>query len=789
MLDDAVLELAARYGLDPEGVAELVALVESATEGADHLRRVHLLGEGGTAEVWEAEDTQLGRRVAMKVLRAELAADPNVRERFLREARATAQLVHPGIVPIHEIGQLSDGRPWFTMAVVRGRTLGEVAREIPATQAGLRRVVEVFRRAVDAVSYAHERGVLHRDLKPANIMVGPFGTVFVLDWGLFRATESAVLAVREGHTRLGSVAGTPGYFSPEQARGEVATPASDVFALGAVLFELLHGRPLFDRRSPREAMVRVARGEIPPCTDGPETLRELVDRALAADPRDRPTAASEVARVLGAWLDGEAQRELALRQVARAAALRKEETSLRIRIESTRVELRRQGAALPTWAPVAERSPLWRRSTELAADVDRADALRRERLQTLHGALTHDSSCAEVLEALAAHWHAMHADAEARGDAAAVAEAEAELRHVDRGAHRVYLEGRGALHLATTPHAVPATLYRYEKRDRVLEPRAPRSIGVTPIEQPLDMGRYLVELQSTPPIRVPLWIPRNHRWQGPPVTLLQPDAMGPDDCYVPAGPFFRGTQSPMLQALPGGLVSVDAFIVRRFPVTHAEYIAFLDDLVDQGRETEALQAAPRERSARPDQPGPLCYARDAQGHFTLVADADGDVWQSDWPVFLVDYAGACAYAAWEADRTGRPWRLPTEEEWEKAARGVDGRAYPWGDEFVHPYANVRTSREGRPLPASVHDFRVDCSVYGVRGMAGNVREWCSTQFYLPSSPSNAAAEQVVRGGCWFFTATGAHLAARFAVGPGMRGDTVGFRLFRSLVAADLAKIE
>ena len=799
MLTDAILDLAVQHGLDPEVVADFVTLLQDAEPTNDrHLRRVRQLGVGATAEVWEVDDTQLGRRVAMKILRPELAVNEGFRERFLREARATAQLVHPGIVPIHQIGTLADGRPWFTMAVVRGRTFAEILESTERGSAELRRRVDLFRRAVDAVAYAHDRGVLHRDLKPANIMVGRFGTVFVLDWGLVRTThlpgsppsESvATLQLPAAGTRVGSVTGTPGYLSPEQARGEPLTPASDVFSLGAVLYELLHDEPAFDVHTPEHAIDAAQLRQIPDASRGPEPLRRLVDAAMAADPTVRPANAGILREALGRWLDGEAQRELALQKVKEAEELLVNEDTLRQRAMADKAKLKATLSAMPTWAAVEKRAPLWRQSDEIEGRLAEADELRRSRLLALHGALTLDAECPEALEALAAHWRREHGRAERANDKPAARDAAAQLRHFDRGQHAPYLAGSGTLELATEPPGVRATLYRYVEENRVLRPVDPVDLGLTPISRrDLPMGRYLITLADDPGIRYPVWISRNHHWTGPVVQRLRPGALGPDDCYVPAGPAMQGTPDTTLQALPGRLVPVDAFIAKRYCVTHAEYIAFLDDLVDQGRESEALKAAPRERGTRPDIPGPLCYRRDDAGHFHLAPDADGDIWEADWPVFQVDYHGAAAYAAWFAARSRRPWRLPREEEWEKAGRGVDGRAYPWGDRFAHPYTNVRTSRKGRMLPASVFDFPVDCSVYGIHGMAGNVREWSQSRFFLPgSAPNEDAKEQVLRGGCWFFTATGAHLAARYALAPSMRGDTIGFRLFRSVVPEDLAQ--
>jgi len=209
--------------------------------------RYRLLGEigrGGMSTVFLAEDPSLGRRVALKVLdvpdeTGDLAA------RLGREARILARLEHPGIAPVHEVGRLPDGRVYYAMKFVSGPRLDAYA----ASSATLAERLRLFQRILEAVAFAHDRGVLHRDLKPENIMVGPFGEVLVMDWGLAKQLEApadplADLPASRGHTGHGAVLGTPGYMAPEQARGEVASldVRTDVFALGAVLLHLLGGR-------------------------------------------------------------------------------------------------------------------------------------------------------------------------------------------------------------------------------------------------------------------------------------------------------------------------------------------------------------------------------------------------------------------------------------------------------------------------------------------------------------------------------------------------------------------
>src|SRR5262245_15344165 len=226
-----------------------------------------VLGEiarGGMGVILKGHDVDLGRDVAMKVLAKDLAQRPEVVQRFVEEAQIGGQLQHPGIVPVYELGLMADERPYFTMKLVKGRTLATLFAERASVAADRQRLLAIFESICQTVAYAHSRGVIHRDLKPANIMVGAFGEVQVVDWGLAKVlgrggtadgkrakamqSQLTVLeTVRSDGSRsgtdslVGSVMGTPAYMPPEQASGRVdrLDERSDVFALGAILCEIL----------------------------------------------------------------------------------------------------------------------------------------------------------------------------------------------------------------------------------------------------------------------------------------------------------------------------------------------------------------------------------------------------------------------------------------------------------------------------------------------------------------------------------------------------------------------
>ncbi|MBO0699210.1 MAG: serine/threonine protein kinase, partial [Zavarzinella sp.] len=280
---------------------------------------------GGIGDVWLAHDVDLGREVALKELRPERARDPAIAERFLREARVTGRLQHPGIVPVYELvpgNPGPDGRPadapFYTMRFVQGRTLSDAARayhdRLAAGTAGpleLTGLLNAFVSVCNTVAYAHSRGVIHRDLKGENVVLGDFGEVIVLDWGFAKLVgekedaESAngqVPASPPTQTLAGTVVGTPAYMAPEQAEGRAdrIDVRTDVYGLGAILFEVLTGRPPFTGADSREVLRKARAGEFPRpeaiAPGAPPPLAAVCRRAMARDPDQRYQTPADLAR-------------------------------------------------------------------------------------------------------------------------------------------------------------------------------------------------------------------------------------------------------------------------------------------------------------------------------------------------------------------------------------------------------------------------------------------------------------------------------------------------------------
>ncbi len=845
--DDATLPGAPRGGTASAKIPDEAR--EAAAAASRQLGKFVLvkeLGRGGFGAVWKAWQTDLGRWAALKFLHSEEAGDV---ERFLREARTAAALSHPNIVPIFEIGE-HGGRHFIAMAYIEGDTLAKI-RLAPGEAASK------LRDAALAIEAAHARGVIHRDLKPQNLMLDAGGRLWVMDFGLARSVQASAAM-----TASGSVVGTPAFMPPEQARGEKADARSDVYSLGATLYEMLTGAEPFRGENVLEVLMKVAAEDpvaprkIAPRLDG--ELETIVLKAMEKDPARRYASAAEFAEDLRRHLAGEpivakppgvavravkwakrhraassvgalaligaaalaavfavqsvrfrgtirdleahagsaerggrfaeaadlyaqirtlmpahpsaAERAAAMRYAsddARRAADRRqaaaellrrgreaEEAWARARRDvAERLERRKALAvAIPAHEGDAKKLPLWRVEREIEEEADDPDLRFTDAVAAYDAVLQADPANADARAALAALYWSQVERAEAAHDRRGMKVNERLVRLFDDGRYAPRLVREGTIAVDSNPGGAEVRVFRYEEgEDRRLEARPYDAGGgalVCPVaETRFPAGSYLLVLRKAgyPDVRYPVLVERGTKHAAR-VNLYTEEEIGAGFVYVPGGTFVMGGTPADRQLLLAVERTPDAHVddlfIGKFEVTCGEYMAFLNDRThhDVGKAWERAPKVPSGIGV------PYCERRgDA---ITLKPGCER------WPVFGISWDDANAYAEWmtrKAHERGEKasYRLPKEAEWEKAARGADGRHFPWGNFFDWSFACGNYSTEGRGRLLPVGQFAKDESPYGARDLAGSIREWCDDWHV---DRLEAQRLKIVRGGAWNFTA-------------------------------------
>jgi serine/threonine-protein kinase len=742
--------------------------------------RIVELGRGGMGRVELLLDRVLGRTVARKRL---LEEQESLAPLLRVEVQVAAQLEHPAIVPVYDL--TTEGTsPAYTMRVVRGRTLAAVLdanhAESPPPMS-LAKLLGVLRQVCLAVEYAHKRGVVHRDLKPENVIVGEFGEVYVLDWGVAKILPGSDIRLSDAPVEI-AIAGTPGYMAPEQARGEPLDQRADVFALGVLFYEVLTGALPFAPESAGE-LERSRPAIVPPSRRSPglrvpAAFDDLVLACFSERPQDRPSARL-IADAIDAFLDSERDRTQREREAASATD---EGDRARADFEALHGEARRLQeesdellAAVSPWASVDEKQHAW----ELA---DRGEALASEaarRLARAESAYTHAlgrvADHGPARAGMAALAYRQFLAAEEEGQRHRMAQYLDLARQYDDGALGLELSDRGSIAVDSAPAGAAVTVAPYQAVRRLLRAAPETDLGPTPTAPRLvSSGSYLVTARLDGRVmRYCLLVERAraHRL----VLRFPRDPLPGGMVHVPAGPFLalrRHASRPTHAELPD-------FAIGRLPVTMRDYVDFLDVIEDPAeRDRRVPTLAGRPVLTR-------IGARWSLAPETVEGDARARVppeRELDLPVIGVTWHDAVAYCRWMKRVTGLPYRLPTDLEWEKAARGADGRAFPMSRAADPAFGKLITSRTEAAQPEPVGAFPLDESPFGVRDLLGGVSDWTSTAADgadLDEDPDRAFdLEAIVRGGCWSSTTVTPHL--RYTRWRGHRMSWVGFRLALTL---------
>jgi eukaryotic-like serine/threonine-protein kinase len=761
------------------------------------------LGEGGMGVVNLAEDRNLGRHVAIKSIHPDRVESGRL-ARFVAEARITAQLEHPGIVPVHDLFISDEGDVFYTMKRVQGQSLGELIDALrsgdPATlvRNNVNHLLGLFRSTCQAVAYAHTRRVVHRDLKPANIMIGDFGEVLVMDWGVARLMDDAPEELRsvleEGAsvvlTADGAMVGSPAYMAPESmgTGGADVGPASDVFSLGVILYELLTLTRPFRADTVARLLYLVAAQavELPsqraPGREIPVEVEAVCIRALSKDPAERYPDAGALMDDLDGFLEGVRPRQEADRLVAEGRELMLLFARAASEAEEADMRVASMNEELEPWDPLEMKRLVWDAKGVHEDAVARADTIFGDCEAAFESALSHVRGHRPAQEGLAdLYWIRFLQAEEAREPRWVRRWGELIQRYApERYARR--LQGDGTITLSTEPPGVEAILQPLSEVDGLRAPGTKLSLGATPIDRKqLPMGSWQLNLQAAgfATVTAPLVVARLQNLSLN-VRMRPADSVRAGFLPVPGGPVNVGGDGSAISGLPESFVEVRDFAIARYPVTVAEYFEYLADLTPSDPEA-ARRRSPRVRGGRGVRQPPLVVL-DPDGSYELpFTDADGTVWHAEQPIVSVALEDARAYAQWRSGRDGVEYRLPTEREWEKAARGLDRRLFPWGDVFDASFCVMSESSPEPPDLPAVGAVPSDVSPYGVRDLGGGVRDWCEWD-----EAASTGGRSPLRGGSYGTVEVYCRCASRSEVHVEYVGSHVGFRLVQDLSGPESA---
>ncbi len=748
-----------------------------------------VLGEGGLGEVTRRFDSVLLRTVAVKATRRELVDDDLTNTVLEREALIVAGLEHPNIIPIYDAGTDPSHGPYYVMREINEAPLDVILKKLrdgdekTTREFSLKRMLRFFVQICRAVDYANQSGVIHCDLKPANILLGEFGEVLVVDWGLAHSQEQGD----------GPRGGTPGYMAPEQMRIDTEFSATtDVFALGSILYRMMTLKNAFavgDRRTfasddPQPALSLEYSRPVPPRERAPERdisqdLEDICLKALEFEQKNRHESAGELADAIEEFLEGTKERERRRAEAKRLTAGGEELAERYHEFDEARPEeiarLAELRADLKPWARIEEKQELWDAEDMLAV----TDSLK---IRTLHAAV---SSFEQALEAVPHHeearrslarlYWAEYERARRRHDDLDRIHFERLVEQYDDGALLNAEDRNGRLVVTCDEPGASLTLFSFREDQRRLVRDTATSLDSGKGEStPLAPGSYVVEATCAERSACFAINVRASAETKLDVTAELVLTLAEGEALIHGGlALLGGTESADAGEPREALV--ETFAIQKRPVTFAEYTQFLDALAVRDPGSIDLHVP------RTDLGDPLVVPGEGwrpSEALLRITNHYGEL-----PAFGVSARSADTFAAWWSLKTGRNYRLPTDDEWEKAARGVDGRIYTWGNQFDETFCRMRTSRPGASTPEPSGTFEADVSPYGVMDLSGGLADWT-----LPAAGaaggtlSEEGTEQRVvysRGGAWCDAAFDCRLPARQTYVANACSQRVGFRLARS----------
>jgi serine/threonine-protein kinase len=568
--------------------------------------------------------------------------------------------------------------------------------------------------------------------------------------------------------------------APEQMTGQALDERTDIYALGAILYEILTLTPPYQAKDPGELLVTLFASEIQrpseraPTREVPDELEEIALRALRPRAAERYADANEVVRAVEEFLTGARRRETAQERFREGEEARARHRRLAKERDQVTREAERLRAEVRPYDGEVKKAPLWR-AEERLYDLDIAvEEALAEALDNYSQAVGVAPGFAEAEDRLADLHLTLFLESEKAGDRRQVHFHRRPVERYHRGRHASVLSGRGTVTIEPALDDLVIEGWRLKERGLRIQPDERVVHDIRRVDElSLPMGSYVFTLRAPGRLtaKLPVFVGRGSRTKLTPTLLRLGDAP-PGFVHVPAGPFLYGGDKDALNAGPREERTLPDFLIAETAVTCSEYCDFLNAVAADNPHL-AEKHVPR---TKPE--GGYLWSPDANGRYDVPAhDADGNPGHPDAPVMGVSHHDAVAYAAFCSERDGFVFRLPREEEWEKAARGADGRFFPWGNGFDSTFCKMATSRPGRPQPEPAGSFPVDTSVFGVRDTAGAIREWCDDWY------DDGKETRVLRGGAWYFNPAYCRVCFRHGYMPHIVFTNFGIRLAMSWPAA------
>lgn len=710
-LDETVSSLAEEYTLSDKTPSDFSLTHTKLSTATERYQVKSLLGHGGMSFVHKVLDTRIGREVALKRI------DPDkksARLGFFIEGRVMSQLDHPGILPVYDFVEERNEKGikelvGYTMRIASHSSLYEAL--ILRGMIEIHELCHILRQVALALEHAHNRGVLHRDIKPHNILLGKEGEVYLIDWGVCSLLTSHPDYHLLKTFRKDALIGTPNYMAPEQTLRDdsLLSISTDLYGLGATLYYCLTNRSPFTGSDLPELLRLVAAGEVTPphqiweargeASPFPESIEAICLKALSKNPADRFQSAREFAEALERCSSGQLELER-----ARSAA----QESFEIGQKSARSfkEVFEKRASLTDEIDQLNQShkrqrsedtrrSLWEAEEELDKLVVSQEASFSKAISSLQTALRYDSDHEASRAALFELYMCRYEYAMTSRDSALQIFFEERLRLYANKSELESFNRPSELIFTGLPLKTRVKIFDHPVRRRQLTLTLHSTIDDYQGEVIyLPRGNFLVELVNPrgATVRVPLQLGTFQQ-----VTL--------------------NTPIPKQEAIPAGFQYIEqSWAISTYPVTAEEYYSFLNALSSE----EGDERRPRYHQT--------AYAERAEsGLFELpYQDIEGDQWQPDWPILLINHFDAVAYCHWLSQKREKTYRLPSAEEWLFAASGGDGRSYPWGDTFDPSLSIMRESHQQRPSPTAVGTAIADRSPFGVRDVAGIICQWTSS---------------------------------------------------------------